>query len=262
MKLPLCSILVSRLLMTIPAPAIVVVNLLQTVGASRIQTSALVGRFGLQELESNSSNVTLDLLPLDIIGTPFGMSTASMVETSVSARSSHWGGEILGGILQAITSSRPTNVFFIVFGFFLVAICIGTCCATLSHNRHQRKRPQGRNQYIVRDRILYEWDQTPKTITIYTRPPGKMSQENIEVIIGEQHVHIGRKGKTPFLKEPLFAAVKVDDCSWCISRKGELEICLHKVEDGEWPCVISGKESAKTPVENSSSAESAPDSRN
>jgi len=148
----------------------------------------------------------------------------------------------LGGILGITAAPRLGPKVFV--GAVLALFFCSCCLVFLSTGKRRRKRPRGRRQYVIKDRILYEWDQTPRTITIYTKPPGRILKDNIEVMVWPRHVHIGRKGNAPFLKEELFGIVNAEASSWCVSRKGELEICLHKVEEGEWPCVISAHRDA------------------
>lgn len=119
-----------------------------------------------------------------------------------------------------------------------VFICSCCFCAVGMSLLKTKRKSNGRNQYVSKNRVIYEWDQTPDTITLYTKPPGRISEKNIEVIVWSNQLQIGRKDKDPFLKEPLWAAVDADTKSWKVSSEGELEICLEKVEAAEWPCVM------------------------
>jgi hypothetical protein len=96
-----------------------------------------------------------------------------------------------------------------------------------------------RNQYIHRGRVIYEWSQTPSTITFYTKLPSGQTQDSLEVKLWPSHARIGRTGKVPFLKEALYSSIDVDKCSWSVSRKGELVIILAKEAEQEWPCVFA-----------------------
>merc|ERR1719316_2370145 len=100
-------------------------------------------------------------------------------------------------------------------------VCMGhmqkTCCV---------KRSNSRNRFMIKDRIIYEWDQTPNTITMYLKAPGGLSKHNIEVLVWPKRIQIDVRGNPPFLKEELFAAVDAEASAWSISRKGELQIRL------------------------------------
>jgi len=126
-------------------------------------------------------------------------------------------------------------VMAVVLAVFLCSCCF--CFAGMSR-LGGKESSNGRNQYISKNRIIYEWDQNSETITIYTKPPGGISKHNIEVLVWARHVHIGRKGKPPFLKEELYANINPESSTWSISRAGELEIRLQKIEAAEWPCVM------------------------
>lgn len=47
-----------------------------------------------------------------------------------------------------------------------------------------------------------------------------------------------KKNKPPFLNDELYDTIDVEGSSWFISDRKEIEICLQKVEDADWPCVI------------------------
>lgn len=146
---------------------------------------------------------------------------------------------------EAPSWQRIMATEFTVFGthipFYWLAIIPIALCLFFFAWRHEGStaRPKkARHQYIFEDRLIYEWDQTPTTITLYAKPPGAVSMKNIEVVVWPDHLYIGRKGKPPFLEEDLYAIIDAGRSSWFRSRRGELEICLRKVEEAAWPGVI------------------------
>jgi len=98
-------------------------------------------------------------------------------------------------------------------------------------------RGDGRHQYVFEDKVVYEWDQTQTTITMYARPPEK-AMKNIEVVVWPDRIYIGRKGKPAFLEEELYSLIDTESSSWLISPEGELEICLAKAVETEWPGML------------------------
>jgi hypothetical protein len=102
------------------------------------------------------------------------------------------------------------------------------------------KKAAVRNRHISHDqtRIIYEWEQTEETITLYTKPPNGISKQNMDVTIKASHITIGRKGRPPFMKEELFGSIDPDASTWDITAEGELAVVMLKVEEGKWPCVM------------------------
>jgi hypothetical protein len=96
-----------------------------------------------------------------------------------------------------------------------------------------------RHQYVHRGRMIYEWVQTPKTITFFTMLPPGLTQESLEVKVWPRHAKIGRSGKVPFITEGLYDSVDVDRCTWDVSWRGELTVTLAKDFEKQWPCVFT-----------------------
>jgi hypothetical protein len=110
-------------------------------------------------------------------------------------------------------------------------------------NRYIRKstrdsKSDARMQYIHRGRVIYEWTQTLKVLTLFTKLPPGQTQETLEIKVWPKHVKVGRKGKVPFIKEALYDAVDVGKCSWAITEAGELKISFVKDMEQAWPCVL------------------------
>lgn len=122
-----------------------------------------------------------------------------------------------------------------------LVVALGFSCSYCAWNQWYAKRSKqvGRRKYTANDRVLYEWEQTPVSITMYTKPPSSVPKDELEVVISLRHLRIGQKDKEPFVKEELFSEVNVEASSWKISKKGELEICFQKQYwNVDWPCVI------------------------
>lgn len=130
--------------------------------------------------------------------------------------------------------------------FFALAIALVVYSCAVAGQDTTCSDSNERNQYLFENRLIYEWTQTPETITIYIAPTFKSRrrstreylQDEIEVDIQKDHISIGKKNKPPFLNDELYDTIDVEGSSWFISDRKEIEICLQKVEDADWPCVI------------------------
>lgn len=238
--MPFCGALVNFVFLYIRA---------SHVGATRIKTEDIIGPL----LANISAD---DLLPavhshLDLIG--FAWPNASHVDAGevTSSHAQGFAGAFVQTHMNGMTHlgllsqrfSVPVLGIEVPGPTWLWALALGlTVCFSLAYWKEfatsGQEYTEGRNQYVFENRVVYEWDQTETTITIYARPPGNISMRNIEVVVWPDHIYIGRKGKPPFLEEELYALIDAEGSSWFISPRGELEICLRKVEDGEWPGVI------------------------
>lgn len=152
-------------------------------------------------------------------------------------------------MLENHTTTAELIVLSVMLVFFFCVCCV--CFTGFSASLGDSSSENGRNQYTSKNRVIYEWDQTPETLTMYTKPPPGITKHNIEVLLWAKQVSIGRKDKPAFLKEELYADIDVSLSTWGISRAGELEIRFRKQEETQWPCVmkahLGGKRSAKTP---------------
>lgn len=167
---------------------------------------------------------------------------AEVFHAGVVANASHRLSSTLVAMVTDSVLSMSMSFWFLSTGLgFLLLIC---CCSACTQATAFVKSSTGRNRYFSKERIIYEWDQTASTITMYTKPPGGLSKHNIEVMVWPKNVKIGRRGKPPFLKEELYALVDAEASTWSITRNGELQIRLLKVEEGEWPCVLLAHESS------------------
>lgn len=153
-------------------------------------------------------------------------------------------------MLNEGSTTAELIVLSVVLAFFFCVCCV--CFTGFEAARFGDSISEnGRNQYTSKNRVIYEWDQTPEVLTMYTKPPPGITKHNIEVLLWSKHISIGRKEKPAFLKEELWAEIDLDRSTWGISRAGELEIRFRKQQEAQWPCVIKahlgGKRSAKTP---------------
>lgn len=169
-------------------------------------------------------------------------SNATVVNTTLplpAVFASVLGAKALASILD--NEVLGLSPFKVLATFFGLLILLGFSCLSCICMRAQpicAKRSNTRQKYIVKDRVIYEWDQTPNTVTMYLQAPRNVSKHSMEVLAWPNRIQIQLKGKAPFLKEELFAVVDADACTWSITRKGELQIRLKKVEEAEWPCVL------------------------
>jgi hypothetical protein len=129
--------------------------------------------------------------------------------------------------------------------FFLASFACTCRIVEWLKSRSRNKR----NQYIHRSRVIYEWIQTPNSVTFFTKLPPGQTQDSLEVKLWPNHARMGRKDKVPFLKEALYAAIDVEKCSWSVTWTGDLVITLAKEVDQEWPCVFSAHHPDRTVYE-------------
>jgi hypothetical protein len=134
------------------------------------------------------------------------------------------------------TYATTWHLFFCSLAIFLVA-SFAYACRVMAPKSMKSKSCNRRNQYVHRSRVVYEWIQTPSTITFFTKLPTGQTQDSLEVKLWPKHARIGRKDKVPFLREALYDTVDVEKCYWSVS-KGELVITLAKKIDQTWPCVF------------------------
>jgi len=261
--------------MTLLAVGTVAIAFLRLAGASRIHASQYVmdsshvsSKQQLDERHSNARPSTKRSLPkivesakaqqhvaasprdsdatlTNVASKEAKLKVPSLLESRMSSRAvlalQSYAGQLAHMIgVEAKPKPFSFRVVASVLGIlFLVAMVIAAGCMMLPWGRKRRKCPHGRHQYVVKDRILYEWEQTPATITIHTKVPGRTRQEDVEVSVLAREVQFGKKGRVPFVKEELFASVDAEATSWELSAKGELQICLQKVEEAEWPGVAT-----------------------
>jgi len=122
-------------------------------------------------------------------------------------------------------------------GACLAALMCICCC--LANRPASYCPPSGpRNQYIHNSRLVYEWDQSPKSATIYIKPPKGIKRNDLDIKIDARNLRVGRKGKPSFLREEIYDLVNEELSSWTLRSNGELHIVLHKVRRGEWPTIL------------------------
>mmetsp|Transcript_71345 Transcript_71345/g.111743 ORF Transcript_71345/g.111743 Transcript_71345/m.111743 type:complete len:334 (+) Transcript_71345:88-1089(+) len=129
-------------------------------------------------------------------------------------------------------------ILAITVSFIAVIVCF---CGILGRSMLEGSscKSNGRSRYLLKGRVLYEWEQTSTNVTLYTKPPEGVQTTSLEVSIYPRHLKIGRRGKPPWMKEELFGVADSTQSTWEISEEGELVVCLYKGEAGlEWPCVI------------------------
>lgn len=97
---------------------------------------------------------------------------------------------------------------------------------------------QARNQYKHKGRVIYEWQQTGASMTMFTKLPEGMNKQNLEVKIWPRTMKIGKVGKVPFLQEELFSQIDVVESKWDVLSNGELAITMCKSQPMTWPCVF------------------------
>lgn len=98
-----------------------------------------------------------------------------------------------------------------------------------------------RKQHIHHGHVIYEWDQSPAVVTIYTKVPEGLSKNDMEIKISSTRLQVGCKGKPAFMKEETYAEVNDQESAWRLRSNGELQIYLQKARRAEWPCALQHK---------------------
>jgi hypothetical protein len=197
--------------------------------------------------ESGATNITLSGAA-SLLETVRSSLAIKSWEDFASLLTGKLGGSPNGGVGNSLADKEKKRGLSMIartaIAAVIVLVFLLSCCGCFAvfagkFSEEEQEPRNGRHQYVSRNRIIYEWDQTPETITMYTKPPGGMSKQNIEVLVWDQQVQIGRKDKPPFLKEDLYAPIDTEASTWRVSQTGELEVNLTKKEAFEWPCVIT-----------------------
>mmetsp|Transcript_35655 Transcript_35655/g.63034 ORF Transcript_35655/g.63034 Transcript_35655/m.63034 type:complete len:507 (+) Transcript_35655:91-1611(+) len=100
---------------------------------------------------------------------------------------------------------------------------------------------EARHQCFHEGRLVYEWDQTLKDITVYLRPPQGQLAQDLDIKISSRHLRVGRRGRKCFLTEETYDVVNAEMSSWLLRRNGELQICIRKVRRSKWPTAFLHK---------------------
>ena len=87
---------------------------------------------------------------------------------------------------------------------------------------------------------MYEWTQSPTAVTFHTvfHFPTAESEGELEILISPGRLKIGRKGKSTFVDNELFAKIDAAGSRWKISENNELEIHLQKLDANTWPSIF------------------------
>mmetsp|Transcript_151749 Transcript_151749/g.268696 ORF Transcript_151749/g.268696 Transcript_151749/m.268696 type:complete len:252 (-) Transcript_151749:84-839(-) len=135
------------------------------------------------------------------------------------------------------------EIWGIIVGSALVLLI---CCACCLANRRKSYLPPfpTRSQHVHNGRVVYEWDQTPKSATLYLKPPEGVRKNDLDIGIAAKHIRVGRKNKPSFLMEETFDLVNEEMSYWTLRNNGELQIVLRKATRGEWPQVLLHNEEA------------------
>mmetsp|Transcript_129714 Transcript_129714/g.225356 ORF Transcript_129714/g.225356 Transcript_129714/m.225356 type:complete len:251 (+) Transcript_129714:111-863(+) len=127
----------------------------------------------------------------------------------------------------------PVTGSVIVSGFVALFWLVGALA------QHLLSRSKGsRIQYIHDGRVVYEWDQSPKAVIVYIKPPKGMTKGDLDIRIASRHLRVGRKDKPSFLAEETYDLVNEQMSSWCLRSNGELQIILRKARRGLWPVLL------------------------
>jgi len=150
-------------------------------------------------------------------------------------------------LTEICLSHLPRPFLGILVGSSLVALvcCGGFLALSLVAYLPSRKTP--RFQHMHDGRMVYEWDQTSTVATIYITPPEGVKESDLDIRIAAQHLRVGRKGKSSFLREETYDFVNEQLSSWSMRSTGELQISLHKLQRAEWPVVLLHNEKSGGP---------------
>jgi hypothetical protein len=147
--------------------------------------------------------------------------------------------------LRRFPSNVQRDVALLGVGVALsIVFCLFAFCCRMTMTKDGlsatcvMKTVNGRNQFIFKGRLIYEWEQDATCVTMYITPPATLTKESIEVRVWPRHIKLGKKGKPPFLKDELYGSIDVDASTWSFSSNGDLKISLRKVEPTDWPCVL------------------------
>eukprot|EP00427_Karlodinium_veneficum_P062745 CAMPEP_0169332144 /NCGR_PEP_ID=MMETSP1017-20121227/14561_1 /TAXON_ID=342587 /ORGANISM="Karlodinium micrum, Strain CCMP2283" /LENGTH=258 /DNA_ID=CAMNT_0009427263 /DNA_START=15 /DNA_END=791 /DNA_ORIENTATION=- len=132
-------------------------------------------------------------------------------------------------------------VFVVAIILVLLALFCQYCCCMKEGLREwiSEKNDEGRQKYLYKGRVIYEWEQKCDMIICYTKLPKGTKSVDVDVQIEPKHLKISLHGKQPFISEELFSLVDDTRSTWQISSQGELMIHMKKaVEDEKWTCMI------------------------
>mmetsp|Transcript_10290 Transcript_10290/g.16916 ORF Transcript_10290/g.16916 Transcript_10290/m.16916 type:complete len:264 (+) Transcript_10290:36-827(+) len=189
--------------------------------------------------EENVSQNVVALAPLSRNSTSHKVVRPSaLVQTSAQANAV--GLNLLAGDiadpLSDLTSALDKKLGVAGIVIAVVAlVCAASFCMLLASRPSQAA---GRQKFYHRDRLIYEWEQDDSKMVMYINLPDGVGKHNIDIRIWPRSIRIGRAGKPAFIKDELYLSVDDEASTWKMNKRGELEICLRKVEPTEWPCVL------------------------
>eukprot|EP00922_Rhytidocystis_sp_ex-Travisia-forbesii_P058447 GHVS01086384.1.p1 GENE.GHVS01086384.1~~GHVS01086384.1.p1 ORF type:complete len:166 (-),score=22.80 GHVS01086384.1:98-595(-) len=99
----------------------------------------------------------------------------------------------------------------------------------------------GRQKFISRGKVIFEWEQTLDEVHLFFQPPVDVSAKQLYVHIETKKLSIGLKNEkqTYYIDENTYSTVSRDDSFWMM-EDGELHIQLGKVKKGEvWPRALN-----------------------
>lgn len=172
------------------------------------------------------------------------------MEANGSNRSSHSAKKNLLLQIQMASSAfvgleQAGFSFKMSFWLLLALLCICLICSCFCCGEMPTKVPtkfealDERQQVMIEGRLLYEWEQTDTTVSLYTRWPSDVSKRDLDVFIGPKLVAVKRKDKQPpAVKGELYATVDAKESTCSMNRRGEMTILLVKIEESEWPYVF------------------------
>lgn len=154
--------------------------------------------------------------------------------------------DLLNKFKHVVVSDREPKYFLqFSIGLSLIASVFACFCIQQTHSLLKFDMPSkphaARRQFKHRGRLIYEWDQDDSTVWVYIKPPRNIKKSSIEVRVWPRHIIVQKSGNPAFIKDELFASVDEKASTWSFSETGELQVCLRKVEQIQWPCVLSSQ---------------------
>ncbi|ORX97877.1 putative nudC protein [Basidiobolus meristosporus CBS 931.73] len=83
-------------------------------------------------------------------------------------------------------------------------------------------------------KLPYQWRQTLQEVDIVVPVPQGVRAKDLNVVIKKNHLTVGLKNQPPIVEGELCKAVKLDDSTWTLEDRKEVQIHLEKVNGMEW----------------------------
>ncbi|KAK9761813.1 hypothetical protein K7432_013015 [Basidiobolus ranarum] len=82
--------------------------------------------------------------------------------------------------------------------------------------------------------LPYQWKQTLQEVDIVVPVPEGTRAKDLTVVIKKNHISVGLKNQPPIVEGELCKAVKLEDSTWTLEDRKEVQLHLEKVNGMEW----------------------------